>query len=360
VNLLIYTARAADASRADRVRPSEGRGFGASWTRSSRRAPVGVGCCTRPVSIPSLSGVGGGSDRDRIRGALLGLAVGDALGAPLEGAPPAVAAAAVAGGLEMAGGGWWAPGEWTDDTAMALELAESITTVGVLATDDLAQRYIRWATMGGKGIGRTTRSALVGARDAEDARARACAHYATTRLAAGNGTVMRATPIGLAARDLDEAVDAARRDAQLTHADPAAGAASAAVCAALLAMRESGDPLAAARAQTGDHPSLVGALDAVARADESALARLAAGREAGACWTTLAIALHALLAIDDYERGVGWAIAQGGDADTNAAVAGALLGYRHGATKIPDRWLSSLHERERVERAADRLATRAG
>lgn len=310
--------------------------------------------------IPSLFWVRAGSDREWIRGAVLGLAVGDALGAPLEGAGPAVAAAAVAGGLEMTGGGWWAPGEWTDDTAMALELAESVSALGVLDTDDLAHRYIRWATMGGKGIGRTTRTALVGARDAADARARAGAHYQATKLAAGNGTVMRATPIGLAARDLDEAVGAALRDAQLTHADPAAGAASAALCAALIAVREGGDPLAAARKQTDEHPNLVRALDAVGRADESALAGLAAGLEGGACWTTLAIALYALLVIDEYERGVGWAIAQGGDADTNAAVTGALLGYRHGATMIPARWLSSLRERERLERAADGLATRTG
>jgi ADP-ribosylglycohydrolase len=299
------------------------------------------------------------AQRDSIRGAMLGLAVGDALGAPLEGAPTEVAAAAVADGLELTGGGWWAPGEWTDDTAMALELAESIAALGVLDTDDLAQRYIRWATVDGKGIGRTTRSALVGARDAEDARARARTHYRATRLAAGNGTVMRATPIGLAARDLGEAVRAARLDAQLTHADPAAGAASAALCAALLAVRRSADPLAAARAQADAHPSVARALDAVARTDEPALARLAAGREAGACWTTLAVALHALSTLDDYERAVGWAIALGGDTDTNAAVTGALLGCRHGVTTIPDRWLSSLHERERVERAADGLAALA-
>jgi ADP-ribosylglycohydrolase len=243
---------------------------------------------------------------------------------------------------------------------MALELAESIGTVGVLNTDDLGRRYIRWATTDGKGIGRTTRSALIGARDADHARARARARYQAARLAAGNGTVMRATPIGLAARDLDEARVAARRDAELTHADPAASAASTALCAALLAVRKGGDPLGAARGQTGHHPSLAGALDAVGRRDGSALGRLAAGLQAGACWTTLAVALYALLVIDDYERGVGWAIAQGGDADTNAAVTGALLGYRHGVAQIPVRWLSSLRGRERLERAAEGLAARAG
>lgn len=100
------------------------------------------------------------------RGALLGLAVGDALGAPLEGAPRGLAAAAVADGLEMAGGGRWAPGEWTDDTALALELAESIASLGMLDTDDLGDRYIRWAATSGKGIGHTTRRALCGAAGA--------------------------------------------------------------------------------------------------------------------------------------------------------------------------------------------------
>ena len=65
-------------------------------------------------------------NQDQARGTLLGLAVGDALGAPLEFSSPAIAAAAAGRGLEMSGGGLWEPGEWTDDTAMALCLAESI------------------------------------------------------------------------------------------------------------------------------------------------------------------------------------------------------------------------------------------
>ena len=307
------------------------------------------------MAISSLSKVAVQNDDNRSRGALLGLAVGDALGAPLEGAPPATAAAAVGAGLEMTGGGWWAVGEWTDDTAMALALGESIAARGLLDTEDLARRYIAWANTDGKGIGRTTGRALIRARDAEDARARARAHYQQTRLAAGNGTVMRAAPIGLAAAGLAEAVDAAHRDAQLTHADPVAAAASAALSAALLAVRESEDPLAAAQQQARDHPRLAAALDAVGTRDQAALGSLAAGPQGGACWTTLAVALWTLIAIDDYVDGVGWAVSRGGDVDTNAAVAGALLGCRHGVAAIPDRWLAPLRGRERIERVADGL-----
>jgi ADP-ribosylglycohydrolase len=255
----------------------------------------------------------------------------------------------------MSGGGAWAPGEWTDDTAMALALAESIVAHGLLDADDLARRYIAWATESGKGIGNTTRAALIGAADARDARARALAHYRVSGLAAGNGTVMRVTPIGLAARDLDQGVQAARADAALTHADPAAAVASCALCAALLAIRTEVDPLAAASQQAQAHPQTAAALAAVADRDEAQLARLAGSGQAGACWATLAVALYALIAVDDYEQGVAWAISLGGDTDTNAAVAGALLGARHGPGTIPGRWLEPLLERGRIERLADGL-----
>jgi len=289
---------------------------------------------------------------------MFGLAVGDALGAPLEGAPPSVAAATVASGLTMVGSVFWAPGEWTDDTAMALALAESIGAHGLLNTEDLARRYIDWATRDGKGIGNATSRALIGARDAHDARDRARAHHEAGGLAAGNGTVMRATPIALVARELEEAVDAAVTDAMLTHGDPVAGVASAALCAALIALREDKDPLVAAKAQAQGDPRLTAALGAVNGRDYATLGQLCAGRQSGACWTTLGVGLHALTTFENYEDGVGWAISQGGDVDTNAAVAGALLGYRDGVGAIPACWLDALLGRERIARAADGLLAR--
>jgi ADP-ribosyl-[dinitrogen reductase] hydrolase len=294
---------------------------------------------------------------ERARGCLLGLAVGDALGAPLEGAPAAHARKAVDAGLEMTGGGSWAPGEWTDDTALALALAESIADRGLLDTADLAARYIEWATVG-KGIGRTTAAALRNASDEADARARAEAHHEATGMSAGNGTVMRAAPIALAAPSAEAAAEAAKQDARLTHFDPATGAASAALCAALVAIRDGGDPLAAAHDQATEHGKVTQLIDAARDRDEALLAEEATGLEKGACWTTLGIGLYALDAIDGYERGISWTISLGGDTDTNAAVAGALLGCRHGPDAIPSRWLAPLRDRERIERAADALARR--
>ena len=254
----------------------------------------------------------------------------------------------------MTGGGAWAPGEWTDDTALALCLAESIAERGLLDTGDLAARYIAWARTG-KGIGRTTRSALRRATDEADARARAQAFHAATGKSATNGTVMRAAPIGLAATSVESAARSAREDALLTHHDPAAGAASAALCAALVAIRQGDDPIDAAEAQIGDHDRLREVMRAVRGRDESMIAALAGGPEKGSCWTTLGVGLFALGA-DGYERGVLWAIALGGDTDTNAAVAGALLGCRHGPDSIPERWRRQLREKERIEWAARALA----
>jgi len=298
------------------------------------------------------------SELSRARGCLLGLAVGDALGAPLEGAAAADARDAVEHGIELSGGGIWAPGEWTDDTALALRLAESIGERGLLDTEDVAHRYIEWAASGAKGIGKTTRTALMGAIDAGDARARAAHFHESVALTAGNGTVMRAAPIGLAAATVGQATRAAREDAILTHADPAAGTASAALCAALVALRTGADPIAAAEREASVQPRVRTALEAARQSSGAAVASLAAGPERGACWTTLAVAMRALGSADDYERGVLSVIALGGDVDTNAAVAGAVLGCRYGVEAIPARWLSQLRERQRIDQAARQLVTR--
>ena len=100
----------------------------------------------------------------------------------------------------MTGGGPWAPGEWTDDTAMMLCLAESIGACGLLNADDVARRYAAWVASGPKDVGIATAATLRGARSAEEARAQAGSHLERTGSGAGNGPVMRAAPIGLAAR----------------------------------------------------------------------------------------------------------------------------------------------------------------
>jgi ADP-ribosyl-[dinitrogen reductase] hydrolase len=293
---------------------------------------------------------------EQIRGSLLGLAVGDALGAPLEFSSRERAGRATAEGLEMRGGGIWQAGEWTDDTAMALCLAESIAERGLLDLEDLCGRYIDWAQSGPKDIGTTTHAALASASNADEARRNARRFHERTGKSAGNGTVMRATPIGLVAVSQDQGSEPARQDALLSHSDPAAGAASAALCGALVALLEEADPLEAATAEAAGHPRLEEAVHAARDGDRETVGRLAASDELGACWTTLGVGLLALCLGVDFEQGVGWAISLGGDTDTNGAVAGALIGCRDGVDSIPPRWLQPVREREQLERAARALA----
>lgn len=80
---------------------------------------------------------------------------------------------------------------------------------------------------------------------------------------------------------------------------------------------------------------------------ESLLAELASGPEAGACWTALGVALYAAENLRSYEQAMRWVIGLGGDTDTNAAVAGALIGARDGGSAIPERWLGTLRDRDR-------------
>src|SRR5437867_1228653 len=277
-------------------------------------------------------------DESQIRGSLLGLAVGDALGAPFEGRSPQEASRAVASGrVDMSGGQGWEPGEWTDDTAMALLLAESIAERGLLDTADLARRYIEWANDDPRGIGAITRAALQGGKDEEAVRAKAKAAHERSGLTAGNGTIMRCAPIGLAARTQQEATKAAHADASLTHFDPAASRASAALCAAIHAISDQTDPVNAAAAEVGDHPRLSLVLEAVQARHEKPIRSVAGSPEAGTCWATLGVALFGLTNFESYESGVLWAIALGGDTDTNAATTGALLGARDGVDSIPER-----------------------
>src|SRR5262245_48665705 len=97
--------------------------------------------------------------RDRFRGVLLGVAVGDALGAPLEFQPARQPDNWV---TEMIGGGWQQlePGEWTDDTQMTLSVVESLLTKRVFDPDDIARRFVLWLNSGPKDIGVHTQRVL--------------------------------------------------------------------------------------------------------------------------------------------------------------------------------------------------------
>ncbi len=176
---------------------------------------------------------------DRAVGVLLGTAAGDALGAAYEFGPQRGPELEVA----MVGGGsfGWEPGEWTDDTSMAIAIAEVAATGADLhdekALDAIVNRWHEWMKTA-KDIGIQTSSVLRAAGwlglSAETAREASAALHERSGRTAGNGSLMRTAPLALAYLD-DEAalMEAARAVSELTHWDPEAGDACVLWCAAI-------------------------------------------------------------------------------------------------------------------------------
>ena len=162
-------------------------------------------------------------DRDRFRGALLGLAAGDALGTTLEFAPPGTFEPVV----DMVGGGPFGlePGEWTDDTSMALCLAESLVERGGFDPSDQMERYVRWRRDGHLSsnarcfdIGGTVAAALRRFEDTGEPYA-----GSTDPQSAGNGSLMRLAPVPMFfAADPPTAIERAADSSRTTHGAPTA------------------------------------------------------------------------------------------------------------------------------------------
>lgn len=294
---------------------------------------------------------------DRSVGAFLGLAVGDALGAAAEGMARGSYTRITDFGASALHG--LAPGEWTDDTAMALCLADSLLACGELDRHDLMQRFVRWYRTGDNacrgrmaGIGVNTRAALetyerTGAFAAASERARG----------SGNGCIMRLAPVAIRYRtDAREAHEAALLQARTTHcAEEAAEAAGLMVDVMVLALRV-GDldatPPAAPRPR---EPRI----QAIADGEYRPFPRERISSAARAA-DTLEAALWCLHRADPFEEAVVEAVNLGGDTDTIGATTGQLAGAVFGARAIPSRWLHSLHAAGRIAALATALHHAAG
>jgi ADP-ribosyl-[dinitrogen reductase] hydrolase len=308
------------------------------------------------------SGPGPPGPRDRVAGAFLGLAVGDALGTALEFRPPGTFPAID----DMVGGGPFQlrPGEWTDDTAMALCLAESLIARGGHDPADQMDRYLRWHEEGHNSptghcfdIGGTVLWALRRYRADGDP----VAGDPSPRLA-GNGGLMRLAPAVLYFhREPGRALDVALESTATTHGAPQALAAADLFGRMLLAALDGkgkeaivgagADGAFQAPSRRGEpyHPEVA----AIARGE--GLETVHDYEGGGYVVHTLRIALHAFLTTDSFEEGALRAVNVGGDADTNGAVFGQLAGAHAGLAGIPERWRSRLAGRERLLEVADAL-----
>ena len=290
---------------------------------------------------------------DRAAGALVATAVGDALGAGYEfGSAPLVGAAEMIGG----GLGGFAPGEFTDDTAMAVAIAEVAATGADLGQAEaqaaIGDRFADWARSRPPDIGISTGAVLAGGTVAgADLPAAARRSFEQTGRAAGNGALMRTAPVALAHLGDDDAMArAARQIAELTHADPLAGDSCVLWCVAIdraVRFQRLDGPRAGIGLLASDRQEQWAGWidDAEAAAGRGDLGRF---RPNGYTVTALQAAWGAIRATpadgpDHLAAALQAAIAIGDDTDTVAAIAGGLLGAHWGAAAVPPDWLALVH-----------------
>ena len=306
------------------------------------------------------------AQRDRFQGCLLGLAAGDALGTTLEFKRP--------GSFEpiddMVGGGPFRlqPGQWTDDTSMALCLATSLVECGGFDAADQMQRYVRWWREGYLSstgtcfdIGNTVSAALSRFIQHDDPYA-----GSTDPHSAGNGSLMRLAPVPMYfADDAAEAIAMAADSSRTTH--------------------QAQEAVGACRYFAG---LLVGALRGIDKATllspgycpveglwerdplAGKIARVADGsfkdrnppdiKGTGYVVDSLEAALWAFHRSDGFREGALLAVNLGDDADTTGAIYGQIAGAHYGAETIPASWRDKLTMAAEITSLADNLHDQAG
>lgn len=299
--------------------------------------------------------------QDKFHGSILGLAVGDCMGVALEFEDPGTFQPV----SDMVGGGPFDldPGMWTDDTSMALCLAESLFETGKFEPTDQLRRYMRWFHTGHLAvngrcfdIGNTTRRALMTFWDTGQP-------YPgpDDEMSAGNGSLMRLAPVPLFFRkDPLKAMEMSALSSRTTHNHPLAVDACR-FYGALIHGALKGEPkeelLSPRYAPLPDyweeHP-LEREIDEVAcgsyKEKEPPEIR---GR--GFVVKSLEAALWAFHKSKNFKDGCLLAVNLGDDADTTGAIYGQLAGAYYGRSAIPDNWIKKLVKLGLIESYSKRL-----
>ncbi len=298
---------------------------------------------------------------DRYKGSLLGLAGGDALGTTLEFQPPGTFTPID----DIIGGGPFGlkPGQWTDDTSMALCLAESLIKCNGFDPSDQMERYVKWYREGYHSstgecfdVGNTCRAAI-----SEFERTGEPYCGLTDPRSAGNGSLMRLAPVPLFfASTPEKAIEMAGNSSRTTH--------SAATCisayryfAALIvgAINNVDKKVLLSKRYCpipdywNDHP-LAPEIDEIASGSfkDRKPAEIAG---TGYVVHSLEAALWAFYNSSSFKEGCLRAVNLGDDADTTGAIYGQIAGAYYGINDIPDSWLEKIHNRKLIESFAEKL-----
>ena len=310
---------------------------------------------------------------DRVRGVLFGQAVGDALGLGAEFMTRQRLALCYPDGLghydqivDTPHTRRWRKGEWTDDTHMMLCILDSLLAKDGLDSQDIARRWLDWVREDGRGVGKMT-ALVMGHKDFTTNPAGVAEHVwrLTGTKAAPNGGVMRTAALGVwNHQDLDAVAHRAELACALTHADPRCIESSRLV-ALMIAGVLNGEKeydlfsrlVAASSPEAVDwlEIALMGKIDLL-DLDGSRSGRV--DPQYGYTYKCLGVAAWALLHPEAYDIGILQVIGEGGDADTNAAVAGAVLGARFGYSGISRSLRDGLLGRDALELRVKSLLAR--
>lgn len=281
---------------------------------------------------------------DRYEGAMLGVAVGDALGAPLEFMSAEKIQRKHGTVREMLGGGWLnvEPGEVTDDTQMTLAVAEGIAESPDSPELAVGRNFLRWYRTNPKDIGGTCRAALAPMDSRDDAeiidwmRNAEAVDTHMGGMTAGNGALMRtvypalyygnaktatliAESIGKMTHWDQDSRDAVREYVRMVHTIAHSDMTSERARDWLFVQCEISDLMQEIYGKTGYHTEPTGySLD------------------------SLVCAINAIIETSSFEDALVYAVNLGGDADTIGAITGGLAGAIYGASEIPLRWQNRL------------------
>lgn len=270
----------------------------------------------------------------RAQGCLLGQLAGDALGSLVEFLGPEEIRRRYPNGVrDLVDGGTWdtLAGQPTDDSEMALALARTLVRVGTYDPDEARRAYLKWLRSGPFDCGTTVRAGLLGTPNPASQ---------------ANGALMRVSPLGIfgANHDLGQVAEWARQDAALTHPHPVCLETNALFAMAIAHAVRTGCSPAELHAQVEKWAAEMNVAESVRDALAGAASAPPADYTRQQGWVLIAFrnAFWQLLHAADLEEGVVDTVMRGGDTDTNACIAGVLLGAVHGLGAVPDRWTTAI------------------
>ncbi len=287
----------------------------------------------------------GGIDFDKMLGCMFGLAVGDALGLTVERMSPDEIWRQHKVHKEIIGGGWLSvdAGEVSDDTDMALCLANSIIECGGYDLFGAAKKYVEWLESGPVDMGVTTRTALTAIKKGVSP-----VSSGVPAPAAANGSAMRCAPIGIAYwNNSEKRAHYSREDSSITHANPLCISACVLVNE-IIAKLLAGSSLTEAL-------EIAARLPIDGRLTSCLYQKSPVHRPSGYIIDTLKAVFYAVFSRNSFEDTLVAVVNLGGDADTTGAIAGAIAGAHYGFKNIPERWSQKIIRKNDLQNAAKGL-----